>query len=80
MTCPACQQRQTDGSPTHRIAFIELDVCAPCFAKLHRPTRLDACVQAAPMVDICDGAYREMSARRAKLTQQVIDICQEVGR
>ena len=77
MTCPACQKRQTDGSPTHRIAFIEIDVCAPCFAKLHRPTRLDGCVAAAPLIYICNGAAQEVASRLKTLLQQVMDVCQE---
>lgn len=79
MTCPACQRRQTDGSPTQLIVFVG-PVCPQCFAKLHRPTIHTGCVTGEPHAVVCQRTAAEFERRRTTLLQQARDICQEVGR
>lgn len=67
MTCPACQQRPTeDGSPTNLIVFVGR-VCAPCFARLNRPTIHVGCVPGEPHAVVCQRTAEEFERRRVAL-------------
>ena len=75
MTCPACQPRPTeDGSPNNLIVFVGR-VCAPCFAKLNRPTIHVGCVPGEPHAVVCQRTAEEFERRRVTLLQQARDIC-----
>ena len=75
MTCPACQQRPTeDGSPNNLIVFVGR-VCAPCFARLNRPTIHVGCVTGEAHAVGCQRTAEEFERRRVTLLKQARDIC-----